>query len=761
MAFSLQSRSALSNTTPIRDIIVEGNFRVEPEAILNAMSTKKNQKIDKRKIQKDIETLYDLGYFSKLYIFSEQQEQGVVLFVQVEEKPAIVAIEFTGLTKLKESELQDSLQTKDYSIVQEGKIAQDLEMIEKKYSEKGFFLVQTSYKLEQLGEKEVKLIFQVHENNKILVGDVYISGNHYFSDIELIAGLHSKPYTRGSAISSSSIFNENYVKRDAEFIAFYYRNHGFADVKVAQPIVQLDTDKSFARVTFQIEEGVQYYVKSIRARGDIGQNYYEEETLLQQMQLKEKDLFKHLYLIQDIEMLVNKYGDLGYAYVDVNPIMNPHPKTGEIDLIYEITKGKKVYFGDINIIGNDKTRDNVIRRELKIADGELYSGSSLSKSKENITRLGFFEEVQVQKNRSKEADLLDIKFKVKEKSTGHFQAALGFSPSGETKASWFGQTGYDEKNQSGKGWATTFNARWSASSDYMIGLSFLDPKVNDSPWSIGVGGSYGAQVSKYASDIEISEKRTNLHLTVGRSLFELVRTHLTLRHRNIKHQKDITLIDELKSKGIQNSLTLGLTRNNLNNAIDPSEGITTSFNQKFAGGFLRGDEKFMETTVDLSYYYPVDFSDKFRTYFKILGSLGFLSKWGNNAIPIHTRYRLGGASNLRGFKHLDIGPKKPRTTTTQGQSVNYNYGGNKQFYGQFEYYVPIIQQAGIKALVFADIGQVFEEKDKISLSNLKADVGFGFRLLTPMGPFRFEFAYPYDTRKRSLGEMQFVFNVGY
>ena len=243
-------------------------------------------------------------------------------------------------------------------------------------------------------------------------------------------------------------------------------------------------------------------------------------------------------------MLVDKFGDLGYAYVDVNPKTTFNEENKTVDIHYEITKGQKVYFGQIVIAGNTKTRDNVIRREIKVHESELYSGTRLTTSKANINRLGYFEEVQVSKERQEDKeDVVNIKVKVKEKPTGQVQASLGYSPAGERKQSWFGQGRYDEKNQSGKGWTTTVSGRYASPKDWELMLGLMDPKVFDSPWSLGTSLAQRRYVKIYSADIEIPEAQTSVDVTAGRDIIELIRATLTLRHTYIKKLEEVFIFE--------------------------------------------------------------------------------------------------------------------------------------------------------------------------------------------------------------------------
>ncbi|MBI2602789.1 MAG: outer membrane protein assembly factor BamA [Deltaproteobacteria bacterium] len=745
----------------ITDIRVEGNAKVESEAILNTVSSRKGEEINRLTIANDIRELYKLGYFSDIRFLSVDSGDGFILKIKVVEKPAIINIRFEGMNEVKEDDFKDTLETKLYTIVNEGTIASDVRLIEKKYSEKGFYLAKVDYTIEDKSANEVEVVFKVNERGKVLVGDVFILGNEYFSDSDIIDKLATRPYTRSGAYGSGSLFQKDYVNRDLEFLAYYYKDYGFANVRVAQPVIQMDTDQNFVRVTFQVDEGLQYNIGTLHVSGDL-EGLYQENELLEAMLLKETELFRYSRFAKDVEMLVDKYGDLGYAYVDVNPKTTFNDEARTVDINYEITKGQKVYFGEMLIVGNTKTRDNVIRREFEVTDAELYSGTRLSLTKRNVNRLGFFEEVQVIKERDEqEEDVVNLKLKVKEKPTGQLQASIGFSPQTQRKQSWFGQGRYDESNQSGKAWHTSLSARWATTDDYDLELGFTDPKVYDSDWSLGTYLSHSRFERRYAAGIEIPETKSSVSVTVGRKIIELIRGSLTLRYSKIRQLREVYIFEGYVAGGVQKSVTLGISRKDVDNYLDPSQGSIVSLSHNFSGGPLKGDYQYQESQVDSAVYLPLDYTEEFRTYFKLRGVLGKLWQFQGQELPPSERYRLGGFDSLRGYPYWSVGPTQRRMRSPRNAYYDYELGGDKQVYFQFEYFVPLIPKAGIKSLVFADAGRVYKEDESISFGEFKKDVGFGFRWLTPLAPFRFEWAYPYDDEKKRLGELQFIFTLGY
>lgn len=754
--------TTVAQAQKITEMTVRGNTKVESDAILTILGSKVGSELDTEMIREDILSLYDLGYFSDIRMYRENVAGGVRVIVEVKEKPAIVDIVFSGLDELKEDDLRAKLETQLYTIVDEGALTNDVRMIEKQYLEKGFYLAKASYRLDVNpdNDNEVTVNFVVEEGGKVLVGDVYILGNEYFSDSEIIDKFISRPHTRSSFLSGpGSVYNDEFVRRDAEVLAFLYKDQGFAEVKVASPTQVMDQDRRYVRLTFEVEEGVQYSVGSIDISGDI---LYPKEQLREWMELNDGSLFRFSQFRRDVEMLVDRYGDKGYAFVDVNPKTRFDRDNRLVHLNYEITKGEKVYFGEFTFVGNTKTRDNVIRRELEVADAGLYSGTRLTASKRNIERLGFFEEVQSIKRRDDEnPNILHYKFRVKEKPTGQLQAAVGFSPSAAqgTENQFFGQGRYTEDNQSGKGWRTQLTGRWNGGNNYALEMGFTDPRVNDTYWSLGFSAFWRNEVRLLSRDVQVQEARRGGSITVGKRIIELIRASISLRLTEISQSSDVFVLDRFRQEGQARSVILGVSRNATNNFLDPSEGSQVRVTQEFTGGILGGDREYLETVFDGSYYLPVDFSETYRTYFRFHNRLGLLWPSGDKPIPLFTRYTLGGPENLRGYEFRSIGPTRSVLRSPGGVPEPINFGGNKELLFQFEYFFPLIQEANIKGLFFYDMGRVYVEEEEIAFTDFKRDVGFGFRWITPVAPFRFEWAYPYENGE--LGELEFIFYLGY
>jgi len=751
----------------ISDVKVEGNRKVESRAIVKLMQSQPGTKMRKEVVAQDIRSLFDLGVFTDVKVFSD----GTKLVVVVEEKPSIVDISFSGFNEVSQTDIEKKITTERYRVVDTAMLASDVRLIEEEYAKKGFFLARVKYELEKIDAGKVRLKFYVREGEKVQVGSIEVHGNKAFSDGQIMEGFLSRPVTRMSKISPRSIFQDAIVQRDNEYISLFYKNKGYAKVQTGKPSVTLDASKDFVQVTYNVEEGKQYRIGKIDYTGD---SVVTEGEIADERELSSGDVFNYSKFSKDIEKIVDAYGNLGYAFADVAPIPDFNDDDQTVDLDIRVAKGRKVYIGEISITGNTKTRDNVIRRELELSEGELYQGTKLIKAKADIERLGFFEQVQVVRERNeKRSDSLDLKIRVKEKPTGQLQAALGFTPSNNTSESrFFGQGRYEEKNQSGKGWRTAIAGRWNKGDNYSISGEIHDPRFRDSDWSLGgkvffdsevvplLGTPFVGVQAAVSTEVDVTEKRVGGSVTVGRKVIEKVRSSLTYRAEDVETDSPFNLGPQFLKQGFSSSLTLAISRNATNNFIDPSSGSNITLSQKLSGSLLGGIDDYGETALDIDYYFPIDFAENYRTYFRFHSNFSFIYKTTDNQVPFYERYRLGGFNDLRGFPFQSLGPVEPLVLQAGEDAVAYNRGGNKRMVYTLEYFFPLIPEAGLKAVLFGDVGQTFDDGDGLSFDDLEKNIGFGFRWITPIAPFRFEWAYPWVDGKFE-SKPEFIFFLGY
>jgi outer membrane protein insertion porin family len=720
-------------------IDVKGNLKIDREAILEKIGSKAGQPLDEEQVRKDIVAIHKLGYFDDIKV---DLDNGVLTFT-VKERPAINRIIFFGNDQVSTDDLKNNLSIKTYDIYDENLVRESVRKLQKYYEDKGFYLAKIDYSIRPSKEKDmVEVLFRVREYDKVRIRKITFLGNKEFSDDQLKRVLHNTQEGGFfSWVSNSGNFKELDFKNDMQMLQVWYMNEGHVRFRNEPPIVTVSEDKKWVFITIKVEEGKKYNMGPIDFSGDL---LFPKEELYDRLQLKTGDVFSIIKRNQDILALTEKYQDLGYANVNVIPNLEIHDDILTVSTTYDFEKGTLVHFGRITVKGNSKTRDKVIRRELKIREGELYSGSGMRVSKENVQRLGFFEQDSVQfatKSPPGRPDIMDVEVNVKERPTGQFQLGAGYA----TTTKFFFTTQVSESNFMGKGQDLRFSTQISANEiDKSFSASFTDPYAWDTLWSMGGTLNY----NKTQIPNEYVEFRKGFQLNLGHPISDYTRLWLGYRLEAIQLlaipnfgidpyiQNNIGF-----ESGTISSVSVTVANDKRNDRMVTTGGHYISISEEDAG--IGGNRKFARTIGDA------------RIYRKIWGDLVWRAKLEmGNMIPFteagiqsSEKFRLGGPNNLRGYPAFGIGP-----TDNENGSIHV-LGGINEFFTMWEFEYPIANDIGLKFVTFADAGNAF---DGYQL-NLLYDVGWGIRWFSPLGPLRFEWGYPL---KNNSNGSQFNFMIG-
>jgi outer membrane protein insertion porin family len=736
--------SDLSNLSgAIRKVEIRGNQKIDREAILEKIGSKVDSSIDSDQVRKDITAIHRLGYFDSI----QADFDGGTLIFTVKERPAIYRIVFFGNDQISTDDLKNVLSVKTYDIFDENLVRESVRKLQKHYEDKGYFLAKIDFSVRASQEKDmVELLFKVREYEKVKIRKVTFLGNSAFTDDQLKRTLRNTQ--EGGFFSwatSSGNFKELDFKNDLQMLQFWYLNEGYVKFRYDPPIVTVSEDKKWVFITLKVEEGPQFKMGTIDFGGDL---LFPKEELNDTLTLKEGDVFSISKRNADIIALTEKYQDLGYANVNVVPNIDVNDATRIVTTNYEFEKGTLVRFGRISIKGNSKTRDKVIRRELKIREGELYSGSGMRVSKENVERLGYFESESLAfqtKSPAGRPDIMDVEINVKERPTGQFQLGAGYA----TTTKFFFTTQVSESNFRGKGQDLRLQAQVAteAANGRSFRLSFTDPYAWDSLWS--AGGTLSYELNNIPGNF--IEFRRGFQFNLGHPVADYSRLYFAYRLESIRYKdvRDPTLLQPGKlefENGSISSVTLTLANDKRNNRLETTGGHYASISEEYAG--IGGNRNFMRTIGDA------------RLYRKIWGDLTFRTKleggsiWDYKGLGVqrNERFLLGGANNLRGYGFGAVGPQN-EVVDAQGNTLRFNSGGLHQLVFMSELEYPLIRDIGLKAVVFFDAGDAFNKFDQVSI---KHNYGWGFRWFSPLGPLRFEWGYPL----KGGGDSQFNFMIG-
>jgi outer membrane protein insertion porin family len=574
---------------------------------------------------------------------------------------------------------------------------------------------------------------------------VVFIGNEKLKTKVIKNGLYSKPKGFFSFLSKKGLYNPQEMDNDTERIRTTYLDNGFLDVKVSKPdVVYSDQEKGYI-VTFKIDEGNQYKVNKLEFAGDL---IVPEEELRSTLKLKSGEIFRGSLLAKDISGLTTYYGDKGYAFANVEPSFKLDRQNQTVDIRFNIEKGTEVYVRQIDIAGNTRTRDKVIRREIPIQEDKLYNATKVQAIKARVTRLGYFEDnVQVATERVPGTDnQIDINVKVQEKPTGFFSIAGGFS-SVETFI-FAGQI--QEANLFGYGKRLTLNAQIGGVTQLFY-VEYQDPHLLDSNWTL--------DALVFRTDRRYRDFNRNSwggSLTLGRYLWRYLSGDVTYR------LEDVTIngIDPnarliiSRSTEIISSIGTGFTWDSRNNLLDPSAGNLSVTNIEYAGGPLGGNTEFVKYNLTSRQWFPL----WFNTVLTIRGAYGLLDLINNgNNLVVSERYFLGGPYDLRGYGYRRVGPRVP---AADGSYVII--GGVQELLATADYIFPLIPSVGLRGVVFYDMGNAFNDGQNLTINpaDLKKDVGFGIRWVSPLGPLRLELGFPIGSRLPGESSYQIQFTVG-
>lgn len=746
----------------VQAIEVSGQKKIEKDAILNKISSKVGEPFSSEKVRSDILALFALDFFLDIQVDKTMTDKGLTLTYKVTEKPSIVEIVYVGNSEIKSDDIADAAGLKNYQLLNMAKISEAESKVQKLYEDKGYLLAKVKVEVEEVTpEESVRLKFVVTENDKVKVAKITILGNKHLSDSEIKSKLITSEGGFFSGISGSGQFKQEAFERDIQVMRFLYFNKGYVQAKVDRPVVSVTPDKKNIYITLRVDEGEQYAVGDVEFGGDI---LFDRGELFEAISIDNNEVFAYDVLQKDISALTAKYGDLGFAYANVIPRTRFNDQDRKVDLVFEFDKGEKVYFGNINVVGNTKTRDKVVRRELKIREGELYNETRRRESVENVQRLGFFEEVNFKTTVNPDnTEVMNVDIVVKERNTGQIQAGAGYgSYQGFTLQGSVNQT-----NFLGKGQNLGASLNLSKQANY-FNLSFTEPYVNDTLWSLG----FDVYQSLNTGRVDYDEAHRGGSVRLGHPIGEDVKLYLRAKadvtNLKTKFENGVALTDPdlfplASASGETLSLSSTIEYDTRNDRMMPTKGMLLSGTYEYAGF---SQLKYQRLTGTFRYFKNLFWDVVFRNSF----TYAQIEAAGEGrVVPFTELYLLGGPYSLRGFRTYRIG-KMVRSQYIYNQEIAAGtpaaeaerramryFGGKQQIMYQGELQFPLVKEAGIMGVGFYDIGAA---DDSLSSDRLYSDVGFGIRWFSPIGPLRFEFGFPLQRDEYYHERQVFEFSIG-
>ena len=720
----------------------QGNSRIEPETIYSYLFIKEGDKATDAAIDKSVKALFATGLFADVNISAE----GDLLMIRVVENPVINQIYFEGNDKLDDKALMAEIQLKPRGVYTKAKIRSDTERMLELYRRVGRFNTTISPKIIEREHNRVDVVFEIDEGNPAYIQKISFLGNKKFSDDDLKGLLITKEKRWYRFFSSTDTYDPQRLEFDQQLLRSFYLSRGYINFKVEAVSVELTPDKQSFFITFDIKEGDRFRVSEVAVSSSLPK--IDKKDLMKLVEVKVGRYYSSKDVDATLEAMTDFLGQHGYAFVEIVPQVSPDEKNKTVKITFEVKESERIFIDRINISGNTRTLDKVIRREMRLQEGDAFNGERLRKSKQNIENLGYFSKVEMDtKPVEGVSDKTDIVLNVQEKPTGSLSFGVGWS----TYDGALLDIGIQERNLLGKGYVIGASASISEN-DIVYDLSFTDPYFLDYNLSFGVDLFHVQRDYKDTSsyDSEMTGGALNFGWNWTDYLYQSA--SYTLQQDKISNvDSDASLlIKEQAGTSIVSMVGQVLTYDRRDNRFNPTEGYSLTLGTDFAG--IGGDTKFARVTVSASQYFS--FWDKFVLSFS--GTAGYIKGIGQNLL-INNRFFLGGG-NLRGFEAGGVGAVTKFNDDFLGGDWRVTASA------QLNFPLGLPQEVGLNGKVFIDAGVLgrpigLDKSQYYYSSKPRVSIGFGLIWRSPMGPINIDWGFPVIKEKYDKKEI-FRLNFG-
>jgi outer membrane protein insertion porin family len=712
----------------VRDILVEGNRRIQAPAILNRVGTKIGDPLSPAALRDDVRSIFGLGFFDDVQVRTEEFEGGVRVIFAVVERPLLREVGFEGNSELTNDELREKAAIRVGVLYNPVEVQKAEEAIRQKYEDEGYFGVQITPRTERTAEGDLRVVFRIEEGPKLYIDRIVIEGNKALTTGQIKDAMSTKE--RIYWIFPFSTVQRKVFDDDVDRILQAYADHGYIQARVESTEIVPDLTRKKVTLRVRVVEGPQFRTGTITITGN---ELLSTEEIRKLVKLQEGEVFNRGALRNAVRALVDRYSELGRARAEVDPRTSNDLANLKVDVLIPIVEGGPVYVERINIAGNTKSSEKVLRRELRVAEGELFTFQKLVRSRQRLFNLGFFDEVNVNTEQGSTPDKIVVNIDVKERATGVFSIGAGYS----SLDSLFATLDVSQRNLFGRGQEVFLRFRLGTQS--RLGLvGFTEPYLFDIP--LRAGFDIYDREREYD---DFTEERLGGDIRASYPLAEYLTLSGLYRLENV----DITNVSPTASQDLRSQegtslnsvIESSLVRDSRDNIFEPSRGSRNSLEFMFAG--LGGDTQFYKVIVESGWFVPLPV---FNLVWAVRGLFGMAEGWGGQEVPIFERFFLGGATTLRGQRTRSVAPKD-----AQGEVI----GGDKELLFNTELLIPII--ARFRLALFFDAGNAYGFGTDFDPTNLRYSAGVGVRFFSPLGPMRLDLGYNLD---KQPGEKQYQVN---
>jgi outer membrane protein insertion porin family len=712
-------------------ITILGNVKIEEGVIRGAVKSREGGPFSNEQVREDLRSIFGLGHFTDVQVDIKSTPKGKEIIYIVAEKPSIKEVLILGNDKVKLDDIKEKVTLTPRSILNLGKVVENADEIRKVYFSKGYYGVKVEHQVDSLETNEAVVTFRITEGPKGHIKKIVLKGNRKIKSSDLKKVMMTKEWTLLSFITKSGILIEDALKNDTQLLNAYYYEHGYLDAKVSQPKIDLRDPKRI-QIEIEIEEGPQYRLGTIDFKGDV---LTTKEDLFKDLKLKRNDIYRNSAVREQIRSYTEKFANEGYAYVEINPETSIDSKNLLVHLTFEVEKKKRVSFEKIEVMGNTKTRDKVIRRELKVGEGEIYSVTDLNESRDRLRRTGYFKEVGFSTSRGSTDEKINLDIKMEEAPTGALSFGVGYSSIEKV----VGSASLSEQNLFGMGYKGLLRFQLGAESSNFK-ASFTDPYFLGYPYSAGID-LYNEDIAYFDT---YSYKVLGGDLRLGKELTKRIRLDTMYKLENVDIYNVTNnasyIIKAQEGKTTTSAISFTLSMDSRDDYYVPTRGAKHTLSAEYAGGILGGDNYFVKGFLETSWFFPLPLS----TVLNLRGKFGIIEPFGGKETPINEMFFVGGIYTIRGFEYGMAGP-----VDINGDPL----GAEKMVVFNTELTFFLSREIGLRAAVFFDIGRGFNEWRDIT--HLRTAAGPGIRWFSPVGPIQIDLGFNLSPKK---GEKQNVFD---
>lgn len=711
----------------VSQINIQGNNRIENQTIISYLPIKVGDTVDIDSLDQCLKTLFDTGYFHDVKVHRE----GSTIVIQVEENPVINKISYEGNDKVKDADFKKELQLRSREVLSYAKIQAAQQRILEIYRRLGRFSAKVDPKIIRLPENRVDLVFEIEEGPTTFIRKINFIGNKSFSGSRLEKVLQSKVWHWYRFFVNDDLYDPDRFLNDQQEIKKFYNNHGHPDVRLVSSIAELSPDKTAYFLTFTIDEGKKYTFGEVKINSEI--KSVDVEKLKECIAIEKGEEFNGSLIDKTIKALTDALGVMGYAFINIEPDIIKNAETSVADITLDIKEGPRVYIENIDIKGNDRTRDYVIRREIRIHEGDAYNSKKIKDAEQALKDLQFFKEVHVQPEEGSAIDKAKLNVELEEQRTGELNVGVGYS----TLDGPFTSFGVRERNF--RGTAQTLHANAMISKRSMgVDAGIIEPAFLDR--ELVGSATVSANQSKYSRSHKHNTLGTNFGL--GYNLSEMWWQNLEYTIRSERetgfNDKASAIIRSQSHNALLSEIGQTIHFGKLDSRSNPTKGFDLSYQTSFAG--VGGTIKYLQHVWTATGYHPIFAED---VILKVMGETGIMQKMGKT-IRVVDSFTMG-YTNFRGFDFQGIGPRDKKTSDP--------LNGTRMWHAVVELKFPsgLPDEWKINASIFNEFGCLWQpgQKDNNTLDDkkMRASAGVGVLWTSPFGPIGISYAVPYRYKK--------------